>query len=401
MSIRKNGILVAVLLTLSGCSWRGELSADSYMPSLSSEKENLTIGLFNIDRPKPVKYGQSVDYQLDLSNYVLILQKELESHFERVKIIQAPGECPECQMFVRSRLVFQVTQQANAYRGALRVDFLSRNQKLVTSVGSQTQGDVSPDGALMTKTVVNQLALGLLSASTIEDYGELITNATEQGIGDMLSDIGYQIDANPMLTGRAVAAQDDLSKSKPLPVAKEYKEFVSAVVELTTPNAQGSGFVISGDGKILTNAHVVQNWDQVLVKHFNGRVTFGKVIRSDEFRDLAVVQTDKIFCSPLTLGSEEEIEVGTEVFAVGAPKGLEFTVTDGIISQARNIEGVRMLQTNTAISSGSSGGPLIQKSTGHVIGVNARSRMDEHTGAQIQGFNFAVSVDEVKAFLEE
>lgn len=399
----KKLILCAGILTvLTGCSWRGQLTPDSYIPTQSSgDKEDITVGILNSNPPRPVKYGQSVDYQLDLSNYVYLLQSELASHFENVEIVRRPDECPQCDMFARPRLVFQIIQRADMYRGTMRVDFLSKDQRLIATVSSQTEGDASPSGALMTKTALNQVALGLLAASTIDDYGEMLTQVAEQGIGEMLNDIGSQVQTNPMLTGQAQIARQDSSKSKPLPVAKQYRPFMPAVVEIITQTGTGSGFFISKDGKIITNAHVVGDWAQVHVKHSNGRIVVGKVVKSDKFRDLAMIQTDHISCNPLQLGSESEVEVGAPVFAIGAPKGLESTVTEGIISQARNHDGVRMLQTNTAIAPGSSGGPLIQKETGHVIGINAKVRLDERTGAQIPGLNFAISVNELKDFLAE
>lgn len=398
-------ILVALVLSLSlaGCSWRGQFSPDAYIPEATIVRiENIAVGLLDVDRPRPVKYGMSVDYQYDISDYIFALQRELETHFAQVSLIKKPEECPQCAIFAKPKILFQIIQRADLYRGVLRIDFFDKNERLLGTVSARTEGDASPDGATLTKTALNGAALGLLSASSIDDYGRLINAVAEQGVAELLSDAGAQIRSNPMLTRQALSATQDTSKNSPMPVNDKYAIFTKAVVEITTSDASlGSGFIINAEGDIITNAHVVGPWARVMIRYADESRALGEVVKVDRFRDLALVRTGKPFAAPLKLGSEKDARVGDRVIAVGSPEGLTQSVTDGIISQARTHNGVRQIQTDATVYHGSSGGPLIHAATGTVIGVTARGQADSLSNGTVAGLNFAISADEVAEFLQE
>jgi len=136
----------------------------------------------------------------------------------------------------------------------------------------------------------------------------------------------------------------------------------------------GSGFVLSREGYIITNNHVVEDAEQIKVKLANGKEYDGKVVGRDPKTDLALVKiAGSSDLHPLPLGNSDEIKVGSWVVAVGSPFGLEQTVTAGIVSAKGRVIGSgpydNFIQTDAAINPGNSGGPLIN-TKGEVVGIN-------------------------------
>ncbi len=159
---------------------------------------------------------------------------------------------------------------------------------------------------------------------------------------------------------------------------------------------QGSGVIIDSTGLILTNAHVVERVDNVLITLQNGSQVDGKVIGTDQVTDLALVKIDGLSgLETAKLGDSEDIQVGDWAIALGTPYGLESTVTLGIVSSLhRDINSLGfsdkrldLIQTDAAINPGNSGGPLIN-STGEVIGINTLVRSGP--GA---GLGFAIPIN--------
>jgi Do/DeqQ family serine protease len=156
----------------------------------------------------------------------------------------------------------------------------------------------------------------------------------------------------------------------------------------------GSGFIISADGRILTNAHVVDGADTVKVTLKDGRSFQGKVLGKDELTDVAVVKIDANQLPTVSLGNSDQLQPGEWAIAIGNPLGLDNTVTTGIISatgRSSNQVGVPdkrvdYLQTDAAINPGNSGGPLLN-SRGEVIGMNTAIIQ----GAQ--GLGFAIPIN--------
>ncbi len=167
-----------------------------------------------------------------------------------------------------------------------------------------------------------------------------------------------------------------------------------------TTHALGSGFVISSDGLILTNNHVVEKATEIKVKLQNGKEYDAKIVGRDPKTDLALIQTrpDADFPKPAVLGDSDAIRVGDWVMAVGNPFGLGQTVTTGIISGKGRIIGAGpyddFLQTDAAINPGNSGGPLFDMN-GAVIGVNTA------IVAQGQGIGFAIPINLTKSLLPQ
>ncbi|MCS0628266.1 DegQ family serine endoprotease [Telluria mixta] len=155
----------------------------------------------------------------------------------------------------------------------------------------------------------------------------------------------------------------------------------------------GSGFIISDDGYVLTNAHVVEGADEVVVTLTDRREFKAKVLGSDARSDVALLKVDGRNLPNVRIGDSSKIRVGEWVIAIGSPFNLENTVTAGIISaKARDTgEYLPLIQSDVAVNPGNSGGPLINM-RGEVIGIN--SQIATLSGAY-NGISFAVPIDEV------
>ena len=156
---------------------------------------------------------------------------------------------------------------------------------------------------------------------------------------------------------------------------------------------QGSGFIVSADGLILTNAHVVKDAKTVTVRLADRREYAAKVLGSDVATDIAVLRIAAQGLPTVRLGDPKRLQVGDPVLAIGAPYGLEQTATAGIVSaKGRSLPGdaaVPFIQTDAAVNPGNSGGPLFD-AAGNVVGINAQ--IYSRTGG-FQGVSFAIPVD--------
>lgn len=152
----------------------------------------------------------------------------------------------------------------------------------------------------------------------------------------------------------------------------------------------GSGFIISADGLILTNHHVVEGADEIKVRLTDNREFTGKVLGSDAKTDIAVVKIDAKDLPYLTMGNSDELKVGEWVAAIGSPFGLDNTVTSGIVSaKSRKLPSdqyVPFIQTDVAVNPGNSGGPLFNMK-GEVVGINS---LIFSTSGGFMGLSFAI-----------
>ncbi|MCB1825599.1 MAG: DegQ family serine endoprotease [Candidatus Competibacteraceae bacterium] len=157
-------------------------------------------------------------------------------------------------------------------------------------------------------------------------------------------------------------------------------------------NSLGSGFILSPDGYILTNAHVAQDADKIIVRLSDQRERPAKLIGVDEMTDVALLKIDGENLPAVKIGDSDALEVGEWVLAIGSPFGLEHTATQGIVSAVgRNLPSgtyVPFIQSDVAVNPGSSGGPLFNL-RGEVIGIN--SQIYSSTGGYM-GLSFAIPI---------
>ena len=198
--------------------------------------------------------------------------------------------------------------------------------------------------------------------------------------------------ANSALNTRSSSAQSlpDGSKAS---LADVIEVVQNSVVQIDTGISSGSGFIFSEEGLVATNAHVVGNKRRVKVWLSSGHSHHAEVVELDTAADLAVVQiaSDQNF-EALLLEHSDDLRLGEEVIALGFPlveRGGNLTVTRGILSSTRTLDGINLLQTDAAINPGNSGGPLVNRQ-GNVIGINTF----KVSGLDVDNIGFAVSITE-------
>lgn len=199
-----------------------------------------------------------------------------------------------------------------------------------------------------------------------------------------------------LLSGTAPIALGQVS----LTTAQIAKRIAPAVVVITgktdSGDVLGSGFIVSKDGKIVTNLHVIRDMNSASAQLVNGEIFDSvSVLATDERRDLAIIMVAGSNLPTLELGKSDTLTVGESVVVVGSPLGLESTVTAGILSAIRDSgDGLTLLQTDAAVNHGNSGGPLVN-SNGQAVGVVSSILRSDSA----QGLNFAIPINYVRELL--
>lgn len=240
----------------------------------------------------------------------------------------------------------------------------------------------------MRRLLILLLALGLpvltqaATAASLPDFREIVEEKSP-AVVKILVEQGERESWHPQIDEEAIP------------------EFLRRYFQIPTPPqgrrqmSMGSGFIVSDDGYIVTNHHVVDGAEEVTVRLSDRREYDADVVGVDERSDLALLRIDAEGLPSLTLGADDELEVGEWVLAIGSPFGLDFSVTAGIVSAkgrslpTENGENyVPFIQTDVAINPGNSGGPLFNLE-GEVVGVN--SQIFTRSGGSI-GLSFAIPV---------
>ena len=190
-----------------------------------------------------------------------------------------------------------------------------------------------------------------------------------------------------------------------------YQAAKDSVAYVTTGSGTGSGFVISDDGYIVTNAHVVEGANgQIKAKIGDGKTLDAKLVGQDASTDLALLKVSATNLKPLALGDSSSVQVGDPAYAIGNPFGLDRTLTTGVVSALQreisspngfSIDNV--IQTDAAINPGNSGGPLFN-TAGQVIGVNSQIESPNASGsgqAGNVGIGFAIPADTVRSVVAQ
>ncbi len=273
------------------------------------------------------------------------------------------------------------------------------------------------------------LFVGLLSAgiSALYDYRlkhgglNLIARATSEK---------YTLASAPNIDPKAIPTLDALNKerralvssvlpavvsiktSKRVPMRRQYgmdpfeffyrnsRQFRNPNDQAMVQNSLGSGVIVSSEGHIVTNNHVVAEVDEIEVQMSDGRTMKAHLVGADAIVDLAVLKVDDPNVKPLKFGDSDAVQAGDFVLAIGNPFGFDETVTDGIISsrgRPNRVDGFGdLLQTNAAINPGNSGGPLINLQ-GEIVGINTAIISRSGTSS---GIGFAIPANTVKSALE-
>lgn len=201
--------------------------------------------------------------------------------------------------------------------------------------------------------------------------------------------------------------------------AEVYAANVNSVVSISTTGSSGtnyfgqvvetasagSGFVLTADGYIVTNQHVVANANTVKVTLYNGDTYDASIIGSDQQYDIAVLKIDASALQPVTMGDSDTLNVGDHVLAVGNPLGdLTFSMSGGMVSsvnRAINVDGTpfNMIQTDASINPGNSGGPLFNQ-YGEVVGI-VSAKYSSYSSQSVEGLGFAIPMNDVLAMIQD
>ncbi|MHC5209092.1 MAG: S1C family serine protease [Planctomycetota bacterium] len=261
------------------------------------------------------------------------------------------------------------------------------------------------DGAVVTGPILKEG-----DSTLFVDLGFTVLAVPRDRIVERLANTGDDADASSGPVSPPPAGPRALYRDSPLEeltVAEAVERHGEAVVLVRVPGKFGSGFIIREDGYIITNSHVVQGEIEVSVAVYRKvdgqyeKKVYERVhlVAVNPFVDLALLKIDEDelgedVLKVAHLGRIEELEAGETVFAVGAPKGLERSVSEGIVSILnREQNGLVYIQTTAALNPGNSGGPLFNR-RGEVVGVNAWGFLFS------EGLGFAIPIDYVKHFIE-
>ncbi|MBK0391895.1 DegQ family serine endoprotease [Ramlibacter algicola] len=228
-------------------------------------------------------------------------------------------------------------------------------------------------------------AVAPVAASTVPDFAR---------ITERYGPAVVNISVNGVRKTSAVDDDDDEGIGDPLELFRRFQQGPGAMRPREVPiRGLGSGFIVSPDGVILTNAHVVKGASEVTVKLTDRREYRAKVLGSDAQTDVAVLKIEAKNLPVVQLGDVKALRAGEWVAAIGSPFGFENTVTAGVVSaKGRSLPqegGVPFIQTDVAVNPGNSGGPLFN-ARGEVIGIN--SQIYSQSGGY-QGVSFAIPID--------
>ena len=244
--------------------------------------------------------------------------------------------------------------------------------------------------------------LGLIN---IRLWRNIDVSAPSETLSIVVSDPEYETTATtgedlPIAIDDSAISYENIPQEGGLSLQEIYTKVIDSVVSISCSipggSATGTGVIISTDGYVVTNAHVVEGARQIQVLLTDGRALEATLIGADTITDLAVleIQADNLVAAQL--GDSSVLRVGDAVVAIGDPLGITFrgTMTDGIVSAINRdvmVDGrvMNLIQTNAALNSGNSGGPLIN-CYGQVIGINTMKIGDYYSAAGVEGIGFAI-----------
>jgi len=247
---------------------------------------------------------------------------------------------------------------------------------------TQTEGLVLQEGKEQTDPQLiafDRAASRLISSQA---FTALLTAPAEAAPGE----------SREVYTQPIIKLVNNLSSREVVPIS----DAVGSVVAIINDDSHGSGFLVSAEGYVITNYHVVDDSKVVTVRWSDGIETKGEVVRSDKRRDVALIKTGSRDRQPLGLRTGA-IPTGEEVYAIGTPidRGFQNTVTRGIVSANRVMDGFRYLQSDVTVNGGNSGGPLIDKN-GRVVAICVLGIRDEGLPT---GINLFIPIRDALDFL--
>ncbi len=274
--------------------------------------------------------------------------------------------------------------------------------------GSRVLGVLASTGLLVACTPQSSTAASVAPMAAAAAAPAVEAQPLVRGLPDfatLVERVGPAV-VNVAVVGQARSARGSTSPFGPDdPFGEFFRRFgiPDQPRDSTPARGEGSGFIVSADGYILTNAHVVANASKVTVKLIDRREFEATVVGADERTDVAVIKIAASNLPTVRIGDPARLRAGEWVVAIGSPFGFENSVTAGIVSGiARDLPGgasnyVPFIQTDVAVNPGNSGGPLFNLN-GEVVGIN--SQIYSNTGAY-QGLSFAIPIDVANGVREQ
>ena len=413
-----------LMLIAGGCTYNGTLDRNFYKPATHTEfadkKIPLSVAVVYGPELREMRFfasngGHAVDIPVGEPLKTAILS-EMAGIFEKTGTVDSLKDtaydlyiAPKiewAEIYANSgngRMLFTATFEAALHSRDSKADLGNYSDEKIIHY-------YPPAGAIGAQMLTGA-TLGLLAPVTVPATTEAVGSKAKDMIGQTIADfvrhfgksvagseaIRDYADFQQEISGAtrvASAAPTSVSYARP---KSKYDDFLDAVVTIRVPGSGGSGFFISGDGLIVTNRHVVDEEKSVSIRMRNGAVAIGKVVARSAKHDLALVRVSGRNRTHLRLSTGGQAGIGNDVLAIGAPEGYDWSVARGIVSALRLRHGTRVIQTDTAINHGNSGGPLIDLSTGIVVGVNTSGVSKDVA----EGLNFAVASEEILATFPE
>ena len=261
-------------------------------------------------------------------------------------------------------------------------------------------------GRLFTFLLGAAVALGgvYAMAGVVQEQTELRVQALESRIEVLQAELEAKENAS---SGESVSGTPNISPDGGMTPGQVYARNEKSVVLIDTDVSTGSGFIITEDGYVITNRHVVEDASTIHVVLYDNSGYTAQLVGSDEYNDVALLKIQGEGFLPVTIGSSDDLIVGDQVVAIGNPLGeLTSTLTVGYVSaKERDVYSdsgaINMIQTDCAINSGNSGGPLFNMK-GEVVGITtAKYSGTSSSGATIEGIGFAIPMDDVTDIIED
>lgn len=430
---RLNGIfcffLACICIFSCGCNYHGRIRRNIYKKPSFSDKIDLSVlvvtdrfvqqsvTLDGLDRYIPAQYVFRTD-----DGVAVAAADALGTLFTRV---EAGGKRLASQYDYVAEIDYTVTPDDIHYRYSIvgNEDLVWREKRYIpglkTTVRLTLREPDSRQAALildasrrhdvslntLAKSIYwfNRVTLTLLypvlSPGFMQSTGASLRKNLEKDLRDCLSEIMNDLEANRVTLSKA--HDRELLPRRDA----QYREMLEKTVYLETSDSHGSGFFISPDGYILTNAHVVENnrdvryylYKDLPFTPFKNEPPFryARVVKMNKQRDVALLKAEGEFPYFELDADRSHYKTGDTVLVLGNPKDKFWTVTQGIISALNDYNGTDEIQVDASINKGNSGGPLVLKATGKVIGINTRTLKPE-LGS---GMGYAVSVYEAQRTL--
>lgn len=418
---------MTILFGVGGCTYSGTLDKSFHTPSARHEfdHDKIPLSIAVVDGPALEKMtftasngGHGVEIPLG-DSIANALQAELAGIFAKSGIVDdTKGDAFDLYVYPKVDWI-----ETGRHWGSGRLWYTAKFEATVESeryhytvTKFETEKKIAyvPPGEAIGAQVLLGASMGLLAPVTVPVTTQAVGERAKELIGKTISDFVTQfgdaivdrgqaedfaifvrqgIDPSTASAATRPAAVTNTSAPPYKRPKSKYDDLLDSVVTIGTAGGFGSGFFATRDGLIVTNRHVVGTEKTVSVRTRDGGVNLGTVVARNAAKDLALVRIGGGPYTFLHLSDGSHAGIGNDVIAIGTPEGLDWSVSRGIISAVRQIKSTRLIQTDAAVNHGNSGGPLIELTSGTVVGVNTIGFRKDLA----EGLNFAVSSEDVRS----